>query len=186
MGSLGNGYSYSATFAENEEESPWEPYHVQKGFQPSDSTVSVFLGGWYTQAGFGPRETWQQKFRHALAASEPFIAPILVLDPLVARGFVERGFDRKQKLIDWCAENGLLPAAEYWDNQWVQTLVRPLAVAGVEPYATYLRAPPDEPLRLYRPEDITIVVAGGGTQGAWKMICGAPRGENTVRIDAWR
>src|SRR5213076_31664 len=35
MGSQGNGYSYnSLTFAENEERSPWEPLHVQRGFQP--------------------------------------------------------------------------------------------------------------------------------------------------------
>jgi len=54
-----------------------------------------------------------------------------VLDPLVARGFVERGMDSKQKLIRWCAENARLPAREYWDNQWSQTLLRPYAVAGI-------------------------------------------------------
>src|SRR5207249_2476258 len=43
MGSLGNWYSYSATFAENEERSPWEPVHVQHGFKSEDSTVSTFL-----------------------------------------------------------------------------------------------------------------------------------------------
>ena len=43
MGSQGNNYTYnSLTFAENEERSPWEPLHVQKGFKPTDSTVSVF------------------------------------------------------------------------------------------------------------------------------------------------
>src|SRR2546428_130194 len=32
MGSQGNGYAYgSLTFAENEERSPWEPFHVQYG-----------------------------------------------------------------------------------------------------------------------------------------------------------
>src|SRR5438105_4745698 len=45
MGSQGNGYMYnSLTFAENEERSPWVPFHVQHGFQPTDSTVSVFTG----------------------------------------------------------------------------------------------------------------------------------------------
>jgi hypothetical protein len=41
--------------------------------------------------------------------------------------------DTKQKLIDWLAEHARLPAREYWDDQWVQTLLRPLAVAGVSP-----------------------------------------------------
>src|SRR6516225_1414864 len=39
MGTLGNGLAYTACFAENEERSPWEPLHVQKGFEPSDSAV---------------------------------------------------------------------------------------------------------------------------------------------------
>lgn len=33
---------YSYCIAENEEESPWEPYHVEQGFKPTDSTVTVF------------------------------------------------------------------------------------------------------------------------------------------------
>lgn len=185
MGSLGNWYAYSAAFAENEERSPWEPFHVQRGFKPADSAVSVFLGGWYTQAGFGPRDTWEQKFRHCLAACEPYLAPVLVLDPIVARGFVERGFDTKWKLIEWCAENARLTAREYWDNQWTQTLIRPLALAGVEPYASYLKADPNEPVRMFRQEDINVLVAGGETQGAWKMIAGSYRG-NTISVDAWR
>ena len=43
MGSQGNGYAYgTVTFAENEERSPWTPFHVQHGFKPTDSTVSIF------------------------------------------------------------------------------------------------------------------------------------------------
>jgi len=186
MGTLGNNYNYTAAFAENEERSPWEPLHVQHGFKPTDSTVATFFGGWYTQAGFGPRETWQEKFRHCLAACEPFSGPILVLDPLVARGFVELGFDTKQKLIDWCAENACLSAREYWDNQWTQTLHRPHAVAGVEPYASRLKAQPDDIINFLTPDQIHIVVAGGETQGAWKMINGMLRGNSIISIDDWR
>jgi hypothetical protein len=186
MGSLGNPYSYTAAIAENEEESPWEPYHVQRGFKPEDSTVSIFFGGWYTLAGFGPRDHWEQNFRRALAACEPFIAPLLVLDPLVARGFVARGITTKQQLIDWCARNGRLPAGEYRDNQWVQTLLKPKAVAGIAPYAANFAAADDTEVALFQPEDISVVVAGGATQPAWRMIAGAARGVNTHSIDAWR
>ena len=45
LGSLGNWYAYTAAFPENEERSPWEPLHVQHGFKPTDSAVSVFFGG---------------------------------------------------------------------------------------------------------------------------------------------
>src|SRR5499426_324295 len=43
MGNQGNNYAYnSVTFAENEERSPWEPFHVQHGLARGDSAVSVF------------------------------------------------------------------------------------------------------------------------------------------------
>ena len=186
MGSLGNWYAYSACFAENEERSPWAPFHVEHGFKKDQSAVSTFFGGWYTQAGYGPRATWQEKFQHCIAACEHNFPPILVLDPIAARGFVEKGFHDKRKLSTWISENCRLPAREYWDNQWVQTLSRPLGVAGVEPYASRLKARPDEMISVFTPEEIKIVVAGGETQGAWKMFAGSYRGSGTVSIDDWR
>jgi hypothetical protein len=186
MGSLGNWYAYSAAFPENEERSPWEPFHVQHGFKPTDSCVSVFFGGLYTHGGFGPRETWKEKFIRCLTATEHYNPPLIVLDPLAARGFVARGFDDKRKLIDWCAENARLPAREYWDNQWIQTLERPLAVSGVEPYASRFKAKPDELVRMFLPDDINIVVAGGEIQSAFKMFGGSIRRNSIVSIDPWR
>jgi hypothetical protein len=186
MGSLGNWYAYTAAFPENEERSPWEPLHLRYGYKPTDSAVSIFFGGWYTAAGYGPRETWKEKFIRCLTAAEHHNPPLLVLDPICARGFVELGFDNKQKLIDWCAENARMPAREYWDNQWIQTLVRPWAVAGVEPFAGRLKAAPDELVNMFTPEDINVVVAGGETQGALKIFGGSLRGNAVVSVDAWR
>jgi len=59
-----------------------------------------------------------------------------------------------------------------------------LAAAGVEPHASRLKAQPDELINMYLPDDIHVVVVGGETQGAWKMIGG--RLMNTVSVDAWR
>ncbi len=45
--SQGNGFLYNnMCFAENEERSVWTPFHVQKGFGPEESVVSVFKG-WF-------------------------------------------------------------------------------------------------------------------------------------------
>jgi hypothetical protein len=77
-----------------------------------------------------------------------------------------------------------MTAREYWDNQWIQYLMRPRAVAGVEPYASRLKAHPDDVIKIFEPSEINIVVAGGETQGAWKMISGSLRA--TASIDAWR
>ena len=48
---------------ETEERSPWEPFHVQNGFKPTDSTVSACSSAAGTRIpGYGPRETWKEKF----------------------------------------------------------------------------------------------------------------------------
>jgi hypothetical protein len=44
MGVIGNPWKYTLTFAENEEESPWEPLHVEQGYSKEDSTVTVSSG----------------------------------------------------------------------------------------------------------------------------------------------
>jgi hypothetical protein len=41
MGNYGNSGRYSLVVAENEEESPWEPLHVQQGLDAGDSAVTV-------------------------------------------------------------------------------------------------------------------------------------------------
>jgi hypothetical protein len=40
--SLGHGGKYTFCIAENEEKSPWPPVHVERGFRPEQSTVTVF------------------------------------------------------------------------------------------------------------------------------------------------
>ena len=39
---LGNPGKYSLCFGEDEESSPWEPLHVERGFRPDESTTTVF------------------------------------------------------------------------------------------------------------------------------------------------
>ena len=43
MGVLANPAKYSLVLAENEEDSPWEPLHVERGFKKEDSTVTMFF-----------------------------------------------------------------------------------------------------------------------------------------------
>ena len=122
MGTLGNWYNYSATFAEAEERSPWQPFHVQQGWRPDESAVSIFFGARYTQSGYRAARDLEREIRPLSDRGRSQQPPLIVMDPIVARLFVELGFDSKEKLIDWCAENARMPAREYWDDQWVQTL----------------------------------------------------------------
>ena len=152
LGSQGNNYAYnSITFAENEERSPWEPFHVQHGFESNESTVSVFSGCRSTAFMLGLRERhWQDHVRSMLRGSTPHAPPTFILDPITARLFIDRGgFDTKEKLIDWVHENATMRASEYWDYQLIQNYVHPRALNGVEPYATMLQADDDELIRIF-------------------------------------
>ena len=128
LGSQGNNYAYTCiTYAENEERSPWEPLHVQHGFKPGDSAVSVFGGCRHTAFTLGLREAhWQDHVRSMLRGMDPHEQPCLVLDPITARLFIDRGgFDTKDKLIDWIYNNACMPAGEYWDYQLIQNYIYP-------------------------------------------------------------
>jgi hypothetical protein len=49
MGVLGNPAKYSMVLGENEEDSPWEPHHVQHGFAREDNCVTVSFPNGYVQ-----------------------------------------------------------------------------------------------------------------------------------------
>ena len=187
MGNQGNNYAYnSVTFAENEERSPWEPFHVQHGLQPGDSAVSVFSGVRSTAFTLGVREKyWREHVRNLLRGMDPNGPPTLLLDPIAARQFVDRGgFVEKEALIDWLYDNARMPAGEYWDYQLVQNYIYPRATFGEEPWASKLEAAPDEPIRMFRREDIHVVVVGGETNGYWRIM--GCNHQKTVSVDEWR
>jgi hypothetical protein len=187
MGSQGNNYAYnSVTFAENEERSPWKPFHVQQGFKSDDSTVSIFTGCRSTAFTLGVREQyWREHVRNMLRGMDAHSAPTFVLDPIAARQFIDRGgFDTKEKMIEWVYENALMPAGEYWDYQLIQNYIYPRATFGEEPYASKLKAASDELIRMFKPDEIHVVVVGGETNGYWRIIgCNY---QKTVSVDAWR
>ncbi|MCL5025597.1 MAG: sigma-E processing peptidase SpoIIGA [Chloroflexi bacterium] len=188
VGSMGNNYAYnSITFAENEERSPWVPFHVQHGFKPTESTVSVFGGCHFLAFTLGVREKyWREQVQNLLRGMDPNLrSPVLVLDPITARQFIDRGgFDTKEKLIQWVYENATMPAKVYWDYQLVQNYIYPRATFGEEPWASKLKAAPDELIPMFRPEEIHVVVVGGETNGYWRIISGGY--DKTVSVDAWR
>ncbi len=187
LGSQGNNYAYnSITFAENEERSPWEPFHVQHGFTKDESVVSAFSGCRSTTFQLGLREThWREHVGNMLRGLNPNNPPTLILDPITARQFVDRdGHDTKEKVIDWVYQNATMPAGVYWDYQLVQNYVYPLALNGIEPYATMLKAADDENINIYRKEDIHVVVVGGETNGYWRIMGSSYSG--SASVDEWR
>ena len=112
-------------------------------------------------------------------------SPVLVLDPLTARQFIDRGgFDTKAKLIRWLHETAEMPAARYWDLQLIQNYVYTRATFGESPKAKYLNVAHDAPVRIFEEEDINVVVTGGEANGYWQMY--GARHKATVSVDDWR
>ena len=187
LGSQGNGYGYgNPTFAENEERSPWVPFHVEKGFDKSQSVVSIIADVKTTSFLLGLREKhWREHVIHMLRGMNPFNPPTLVLDPITARQFVERGgFDTKEKLAEWIYEVATIKAGEYWDYQLIQNYVYPRAINGEEPFASLLEADPEKLIPMFRKAAINVVVVGGETNGYWRIMgCHHAR---SVCIDDWR
>ena len=180
MGSQGNNYMYnSITFAENEERSPWEPFHVQHGYKPTDSTVSVWTGVRSTSYTLGVREKhWREHIRHLLRGMDPYIPPTLVLDPITARQFIDRGgFDTKERLIQWLHDNATMKAGEYWDYQLVMNYVHPRAVNGEEPWGTRLQAAEEQLIPLFRCRTSTWWSSAArltATGGSWAATTARP------------
>ncbi|MFH0917068.1 MAG: UGSC family (seleno)protein, partial [bacterium] len=196
MGSVGNNFAYTnLVFAENEERSPWEPYHVQQGFDKEASTATIFKGIWSLISTWGVRETWQERAKHMFGALESRAGAVMLLDPIVAHEFCDReGFVTKDKLAEWVYDNVRKPPREYWDNFQVQVFLAPLATSGIEPFAGYLKAAPDELIPMFLRDDVHVVVVGGETQPHWSIVSAitsrSPAGGveigKTVSIDEWR
>ena len=195
MGAQGNNFAYnSLTFAENEENSPWTPFHVQHGFAADESTVSVFYcwGNVWTE---GLRDTWDLKLKTMLSGQDPYTGSILVVDPIVARGFVDRGFSSKESLIAWVHENVRIPAGLWWDNFTTRNLMHEVAELGIEPYAAYAAADPEALIPMFEPDNVHVIVVGGSSNGQWSSFQGRqldsrfrnnPTDSATVSVDAWR
>ena len=148
--------------------------------------MSVFSGCRSTAFQLGLREKhWEVHVQNLLRGLNPHNPPTLVLDPITARQFIDRGgFDTKEKLIDWIHETATMPAGVYWDYQLIENYVYPRALNGEEPYATMLKAKEDALIRVYPKDKIHVVVVGGETNGYWRIV-GCNYGK-TVSVDEWR
>ena len=189
LGSQGNPLNYSSVcFAENEERSPWEPFHVQKGFRREQSTVSIFRGRTFSHLLEVREKTWPQQLLNMVGGFTPTPRTNLTLlvEPLAARTFKQReGFETKEQLAQWFHEHAKVDYKTDWDYQRVINYVEPLARKGQEPFASYLAQPEDSQVpRFADPKAIGVVVVGGEKNAYW---FGTDFGWlKSMSVDDWR
>jgi hypothetical protein len=106
---FGNVTNYNNMFAgENEEESPWEPFHVEKGFRPEESTVSLFRGWDVNHLGMGiPGDMGTANTMLDVMNGLRSMIPggTFVLDPLTAKNLKDKDdFNTKEQFRQWLLE----------------------------------------------------------------------------------
>jgi hypothetical protein len=190
MGSQGNNFNYNnLCMPENEEELPegWNAFHVQKGYKPQESVVSVFNGWGFTHPDQSFGKPFHTQIPFWLKFVSPFSPVTLLLDPTIIKQLKEReGFDSKEQLIDWIYKNTFVTVGDWMDNFYsVQNFILPTARRGVEPFAAWMKLPRDAKIpQIARPSNIHIISLGGGTNLFWQAgdfgyVSGAS-------VDKWR
>lgn len=161
MSTLGNPNKYGSCIAENEEESPWEPFHVERGFAPEDSVV--------TAAGVTAPQNIAilsqdpigilDGIANALLSSGSnlmlFTAqPLVVIGPVHAKHLARNGYHRKS-VREYLWERGTVELTDGMPATDAKA-TREWKVRSVERVngKDYLHP-------TVSPEDIGIVVAGG-------------------------
>jgi len=206
LASQGNQLSYNnLCFPENEDRLPagWKPFHVQKGFDKSESVVSIFSGwsindiAWYSPLPIHEViRGWLEHF-FSFGTSQA----TLILDPIVEADIASKGYPTKEAFANYLADNTGTPGWLYWSQN--PTALKQ-AKAGVEPYAGWLKKGKDAvvPVSRYKGRfrnnpnfmaskdnnepttSIEIVVTGGGTNTFWS---GGDFGYvGSASVDQWR
>jgi hypothetical protein len=107
MGVMGNPMKYCMVIGENEEDSPWEPLHVEHGYKKEESTVSLAFPQSYLQ--HWPYGADAQGILRSVVDNIPrSMRYTLVFTPTHAKNLAREGFT-KEKVKKFIADNRLVP-----------------------------------------------------------------------------
>jgi hypothetical protein len=157
---LGHPGKYSFCFAENESRHPWEPLHVERGYRPEQSTVTVYASNSLCQV-----------YNQLAATPEPLLR--CVADVLCNLGTPNlRGYN--QSLVVFAGEHSEVLRQSGWSKRDVKSFllerarrsVADLKRAGRRPGAVEAGDETAWKHAFERHEDI-LVVCAGGEAGSW-------------------
>lgn len=190
QGGQGNQLDYNnCIIAEDEKNSPWTPFHVQMGFKPEESVVSIF-GGPDLRQGHGARGAgaeiamFDQQISFMCQSLVGGSGALAILDPLVAKRLVDQGYDNKEKLSEWVFKNTQRTVKDFKESFLASFHLYPLALQGREPYASWYKLPDDAMIPFFvSVKQINFVVCGGQAN-AFFQIANMNHGRSTS-IDKW-
>lgn len=178
MGVLGSPFKYYTVAGENEEQSPWEPYHVEQGYDPDESTITLtnangFVQSWPPETG---AEGMLRDIVHNTPAQMGFRSgAIYAISPFNATDLSNLS---KREVKSYVAENATSTARDF--NAAHLSTYKP-----DDPDASVTEKDDLQPVRTRvfdDPDEILVVVAGG--EGKWNGIIGPIEGgPTTVKIE---
>jgi hypothetical protein len=157
---LGNPGKYSFCFAENEDNHPWEPLHVERGFRRDQSAVTVYA-----------TNSLYQVYNQLAATPEPLL--LCFADALANLGVPNvRGFN--QSLVVFAGEHSEVLRKSGWSKGDVKRFLVERARRRVADYKRAARlpgpiTPADESTwrQVFEDPDDLLVVCAGGPAGSW-------------------
>ena len=187
MTTLSSPLKFGMCAAENEDDSPWEPYHVEKGFDKDTSTVTIMWAFSLTRLG-------SMKMNNAKDLANHYSLIVNQADGISGRWLMGRFKDQRDPKVDIKNENLLflspdhaeILAREGWTRQTLreylfehcrlnyETLVHEFEWEGVKkiyPQLTHLKDQPEVLLPIVEsPDCYQIVIVGGRGPGAWYFV----------------
>jgi hypothetical protein len=155
--SLGHSGKFSYCIAEDEEGSPWQPFHADRGFDPQDSTVTVFaaMAPWQTSHAFTRKpEAVLSTLADVAVATGLGNTEILVLIP--------------PELLDHLARAG-------WSKERCQRFLHDAARRPTSELIAKWRldpteAPSEDMVSACRDPESIYFVPAGGSGGVWAAV----------------
>jgi hypothetical protein len=189
MDTLGTPNKYSMCLAENVEDSPWEPYHVEKGFDVNDSVVT--MGSTYAlcevddHTGTTPEAVLNVACATAsnqgvksvgfwllgqrgdpLAGVQAKDKHFLIVCPVHAAIFKKYGWS-KQQIRDYLYKNARLPFGRFMANK------EPATFRTSHPKLQFLWDSPDTLMPVLETVDCFEIIVAGASGGRSAYSYGA-------------
>jgi len=199
------GYPIAFTVAENEAESPWVPFHLEQGFERSDSTVTV---GVTTNWGSSPEASATPDTTGADVALElmrreilkkariydfPTIGPkaehvmiTVLMSPPIARSLAEAGYT-KESIAQHLYENTRMRLQDFaWFTKHTYPSAVPVhdkAESGILP-KEFLGDPESLVRVLSGPDIVHIIVCGDPNRNRMMVLEGGHTRPTTKKFNA--
>jgi hypothetical protein len=158
---IGHGGKYTYCIAENEEESPWPPFHTDRGFRPDQNAVTILAAlaphQWYNHLSHTAEGLLTTLCAHLRCSSGVGSQPqhVLIfagehLDILAKDGW------SKERIRRFCFEHSQISHAELKRMEFMPGAIKPEDAKQMRP-------------AVAAPEDF-LVVAAGGRAGAFSAF----------------